>query len=76
MAISFFVEITKLEVKIKLLWKDARRVPNDHVLFFPSPERKYACHSVHWGITPPQKYQPLFLAKPPLNWQTVQASLY
>ena len=30
-------------------------------------------HSVHWGINPPQKHHPLFLAKPPLNQQTVQA---
>ena len=34
-------------------------------------------HSVHWGINPPpQKHYPpppLFLAKPPLNWQTLQA---
>lgn len=30
-------------------------------------------HSVHWGINPPpQKYHPLFPAKPLLNRQTVQ----
>ena len=35
-------------------------------------------HSVHWGVTlPPQKNTtPLFLAKPPLNWQTVQGPLF
>ena len=30
-------------------------------------------HSVHWGINPPQKHYPLFLAKPPLkfaNWSS------
>ena len=27
---------------------------------------------MHWGINPPQKHHPLFLAKPPLNLQTVQ----
>ena len=26
----------------------------------------FSFHSVHWGINPPQKYHPLFLAKPPL----------
>ena len=32
-------------------------------------------HSVHWGInSPPQKHHLLFLAKPPLNQQTVQAA--
>ena len=30
-------------------------------------------HIVHWGINPPQKPQPLFFTKPPLNLQTVQA---
>ena len=30
-------------------------------------------HSVHWGINLPSKTPPLFLAKPPLNQQTVQA---
>ena len=31
-------------------------------------------HSVHWGLNPPLKNTtPLFLAKPPLNQQTVQA---
>ena len=35
----------------------------------------YFCcyHSVHWSNNPPQKYQPLFLAKSPLNLQTVEA---
>ena len=68
-AILFFVEITKLKVKIKLLWKDARRVPNDHVLFFPSPERKYTCHSLHWSITPPplKNTNPSFLLSPLLK---------
>ena len=32
-------------------------------------------HSGHWGINPPQKHPPLFLAKPPLDQQTVQAPL-
>ena len=27
----------------------------------------FSFHSVHWGINPPQKYHPLFLAKPPLK---------
>ena len=31
-------------------------------------------HSVHLGTNPPQKHHPLFLAKPPLNLQTVQTS--
>ena len=25
------------------------------------------CHSMHWGINPPQKHHPLFFAKPPLK---------
>ena len=33
----------------------------------------WAGHSGHWGINPPpSKTPPLFLAKPPLNQQTVQ----
>ena len=28
---------------------------------------KWACHSVHWDINPPQKHHPLFLAKPPFS---------
>ena len=40
---------------------------------------KKSIHSVHWGINlppPPTLHKnttPLFLAKPPLNWNTVQA---
>ena len=30
-------------------------------------------HGGHWGIKPPQKHHLLFLAKPSLNQQTVQA---
>ena len=37
---------------------------------------KYCLHSVHWGINPPQKHHPLFLAKPPLNQQTVQPRIF
>ena len=34
--------------------------------------KKPATHnSVHWGINPPSKTLPLFLARPPLNLQTV-----
>ena len=34
-------------------------------------------HGGHWGINPPSKTPPpLFLAKPPLNQQTVQAPLF
>ena len=34
-------------------------------------------HSGHWGINPPSKTPPPFLAKPPpLNQQTVQAPLF
>ena len=36
-----------------------------------------AQHSGHGGINPfPEKHYPLFLAKPPLNQQTVQAPLF
>ena len=33
-------------------------------------------HSVHWGITPPQKPPPPFSPSPPLNLQTVQDALF
>ena len=33
-------------------------------------------HSVHQGINRPQKHHPLYLAKPPLNLQTVQAPVF
>ena len=47
-----------------------------HAMKFLSPD--VALHSVHWGINspPPQKHYPLFLAKPPLNQQTVQVPLF
>ena len=40
--------------------------------------KRQILHNVHWGINPsplPQKHHPLFLAKPPLNLQIVQAHL-
>ena len=39
-------------------------------------EFKVQGHSGHWGINPPQRQHPLFLAKLPLNQQTVQAPYF
>ena len=36
------------------------------------PKFPIMCHSVHWGINPPQKHHPIFFVKAPLNLHTVQ----
>ena len=43
----------------------------------PFPFSLFKKHSIRWGINPPFKNcHPLFLDKPPLNLQTVQAPLF
>ena len=49
----------------------------DIVIYYTGIEQtKVKNHSVHWGHLPPpspQKHHSLFLVKPPLNLQNVQA---